>query len=75
MDSTSFLNNLVDRSRNSRFLGHISSDSKELAGVALGDSIEILSGLSNVNRIDFGCAIRKTTLGNAKTDTTVGTSN
>lgn len=72
MDSTSFLNNLVDRSRNSRFLSHISGDSKEPVWIALGDSIEIIASLSYINGIDFRCAIREATLGNTETDTAVG---
>ena len=75
MDSTSFLNNLVNRSCNSRFLGHISGDSEEPVWIALGDSIEIVASLPDINGIDFRCAIRETTLGNTKTDTAVGTGN
>jgi hypothetical protein len=75
MESTSFLNDFIDRSRNSRFVGHISGDSEEPAGEALGDSIEIVTGLSNVNRIDLGCTVGKTALSNTKADTAVGTGN
>jgi hypothetical protein len=75
MESTSLFNDFIDRSSNSRFIGHISGDSEELAGIALRDSIKIVAGLSNVNRIDFGCTIGKAALGDTKTYTAVGTGN
>lgn len=53
METTSLVDNLVDRGRNSGLVGHIGSNGEKLARVFLGDSGKIIPGLTNVDRVDL----------------------
>lgn len=61
--STGFLDDLINCSGDSRLLGHIGGDSKQLAGVAFGNSSKVVPGLTNVNGVDLGRAVGKAALG------------
>lgn len=75
VQSTGLLDDLIDRSGDSRFVGHISGDSEELAGVAFGHSSEVISGLTYVNGVHLGRTVGKAALCDTQTDSAVGASN
>lgn len=71
MQRTSLVNNLVHCRSNAPLLGHICMDGEKFFGGALGESVELVSCVTNVERVDAGCIIGEAGLGDTETNATV----
>lgn len=71
MNSASLLNNLVHRSRDAVLVGDVGLDGSNAAGEPLEDGCELVAGLCEIDRVDFGRVVDQAAFGDAEPDSAV----
>lgn len=71
MQRTSLVNDLVHCRSDAQLLGHIRMDGEEFVGKALGESVELIGCVADVEGVDTSCTIYETGFRDTEADATV----